>query len=208
MVTKLYFMWSAIHSLRTVGFCLWHQCPDYFYKHQTTQHLQFSPEELASSALRASLHTSLPCPSHLHPSVRLHDTGLWKERTEVLTESHCLSSLRLSEHGAYWFVHYDLLDVSITPSPASARLHSFLPVLSPTETWELKPLPYAQTFIYNNCNCTGKEPAVPSLPLQPPLWKQPQPQSRQPAPDAARGTPGMGNPTKALISAQEPAFPM
>lgn len=37
--------------------------------------------------LRAPPHTSLPCPSHLHPSVRLHNAGLWKERTEVLTET-------------------------------------------------------------------------------------------------------------------------
>jgi len=68
--------------------------------------------------LCVSPHTSLPCPSHLHPSVRLHNAGLWKERTEVLTETHCLVLLRMPNDRAYWFVSYDLLDAFIIYFPS------------------------------------------------------------------------------------------
>lgn len=92
------------------------------------QHSIYSvpPRELPLSVLCASLHTSLPCPSHLHPSVRLHNTGLWKEKTEIFTETYSLILLRMTECGAYWFVLHDLLDVSIFPFPNPAPVIQLL----------------------------------------------------------------------------------
>lgn len=82
----------------------------------TTQHLQFSSRS-------ASHHTSLPCPSHLHPSVRLHNTGLCKGNTVSAYWEYSLILLRTQnmEHSG---LH--LKDVSVFPFLNSTLGVSFL----------------------------------------------------------------------------------
>lgn len=142
--------------------------------------------------LCASLHTSLPCPSHLHPSVRLHNTGIWKEKTEVLTETYSLILLRMSEYGAYWFVLMTSWMFQYSLSQTPLLLCSFLLVLSATEAREVKPLLYAQTYSYNKHDSRGKElkASSPSACLRTLLCHR------------------MGSPAEALNSAQESASPL
>lgn len=90
-----------------------------------------TPRELPLSVLCASLRTSLPCPSHLHPSVRLHNTGLWKEKTELLTETYSLSLLSMSELTCLYFMTSWMFQSSLSQTPL--LLCSFLLVLSATE---------------------------------------------------------------------------
>ena len=145
------------------------------------------PRELWLAVLCASLHTSLPCPSHLHPSVRLHNTGLWKEKTEVLTERYSLILLRIVR---IW----SLLVCTFWPPGLQTPLllYSFLLVPSAAEAWGVKPLLYTQAHSYNKCDFRGKE-------------------LRASSPSACLCTPlchGTGNPAEAPNSAQESASPL
>lgn len=74
------------------------------------------------------------------------------------------------------------------------------------ESWNLCHMPKHSSAI--TVTVLGKSQQPPACLCSPLCENSPSHNQAQPAPDAARGTPGMGNPTKALISAQEPASPL
>lgn len=100
--------------------------------------------ELPRSMLCASLHTSLPCPSHLHPSVRLHNTGLWRKRQKYLVRHipwSCWGCQNMELTGLCFMTSWMFQS---SPSQTLLLFCSFL-LLSATEAWEVKPSQHTAT---------------------------------------------------------------